>query len=137
LGQIRTIFSEKGFSLVENLVAMVILGIIGLVILTGLFIAARSNIISNEQTRAESLARSQIESIQNQTYSPADPPVYSEISIPADCQGYSFATPLAVRLDPAEDGLGSDDGLQKITVTVIRNSKTILTIEDYKVNKGP
>jgi len=130
-----TISSEKGFSIVENLAAMIILAVLGLLVLTGLFIAAKSTIISSEKTRAESLARSQMEYIQTQPYSAGNPPAYDLISIPSNCASYSFATPIVTRLDPKGDGVGNDDGLQKITLTVVRNSKTILTLEGYKVDK--
>jgi prepilin-type N-terminal cleavage/methylation domain-containing protein len=130
----KMIKSEKGFSLIETLIAIVLFGMIAVAVSLGLSMAARANIISDEQTTAESLARSQIEYIQKQPYdSINNPPVYSLVSnIPA---GYSIPAPLAIRLDPKNNGINNDDGLQKINITVLHGTKTIFTMEDYKVKK--
>ena len=125
------VHSNKGFSLLETLIAIAILAVISVAVLLGLSMSARANIMSDEQTTAESLARSQMEYIQQQPY--IDPPNYDVISNVPD--GYSIVTPLAVRLDPKNDGLGNDDGIQQITVTVMHGTKTILTLADYKVHK--
>jgi len=115
---------ERGFSLIETLIALTVFGLIAVCLLSGLTLALKSTIISNEQTTAESLAKSQIEYIQQQPYSNATPPAYSLISsLPT---GYAVDT-TATYLDP--------NGLQKITVTVQRNTKTVFTLEDYKVKK--
>jgi prepilin-type N-terminal cleavage/methylation domain-containing protein len=115
---------ERGFSLLENLVALAIFGIIAIGFLSGLTLGLKSNIINNEQTTAETLAKNQIEYIQQQPYSDAIPPVYSVISeLPA---GYTINT-TATYLDP--------NGLQKITVTVQRNTRTVFALEDYKVKR--
>ncbi|MBN1368031.1 MAG: prepilin-type N-terminal cleavage/methylation domain-containing protein [Dehalococcoidales bacterium] len=49
--------------------------------------------------------------------------------------GYSIVEPMVVRLDPENDGTGNDDGLQQIIVTVMHGTKTVLTLEDYKVSE--
>ncbi len=129
-----SINSERGFSLIETLLAVLILSIISVSVLIGLSTAASANILSDKQTTAGSLARSQVEYIQEQPYdSINNPPVYDVISNVPD--GYSIVTPLAVRLDPKNNGLGNDDGIQLITVTVMHGTKTILTLTDYKVLK--
>ncbi len=38
------------------------------------------------------------------------------------------------RLDPKHDGTTSDDGIQKISVTVLNKSVSILTVEGYKLH---
>ncbi len=123
---------EQGFTFIETLIGVVVFGLIGLAVLTGLTITARSNIISNEHTTAESLARTQMEYVQKQPYdSVHDPPEYGVISyIPTS---YSILTPMATRLDPVGDGTANDDGFQQITVCVLRNGKTLFTLEDFKV----
>ncbi len=126
---------EKGFSLVENLVAMLLLGIVGIVFLIGINVSAKSTIVGSEQTRAESLARSQMEYIQSQPYSTDNPPAYAAIDIPDDYAGYSFATPMAVHIDEDGNTTGSETGLQKITLNVVRNGKTVYSIEGYKANR--
>ena len=60
---------EKGFTLIEVLVALLILAIIGTGFLMALTIASKAIIIADERTTAESLARSQMEHAKNQDYS--------------------------------------------------------------------
>jgi len=52
---------ESGTTLIETLVALALLGAIGVAFLSGLATTSRATIIADEQTTAESLARSQIE----------------------------------------------------------------------------
>lgn len=126
--------SNKGYSLIETLIAVLILGVIGIAVFTGLSTAASANIVSDEQTTSGSIARRQIESIQQQAYdSVNNPPVYTLVSdLPA---GYSIVSPVVTRLDPKNNGTSNDDGLQQISVTVMHGTKTILTLVDYKVKK--
>ena len=134
LTKLIDIRSNTGYSLIETLIAVVILGVIGIAVFTGLSTAASANIVSDEQTTAGSIARRQIESIQQQAYdSINNPPVYTLITdLPA---GYSIVTPVVTRLDPKNNGTGNDDGLQEISVTVMHGTKTVLTLVDYKVKK--
>ena len=128
--------NQKGFSLIEVLLAMALVGILGTAIPSALSTANRATIISNKHAMAESLARSQIDSIQNQPYDKTNnPPVYTVISnLPP---GYSIVTPMAARLDPKGDGTSNDDGLQQISVTIKYDAKVAYTLIDYKVNFSP
>lgn len=125
--------SEKGFSLIENLVAMVVLGIIGVVVLSAITMAARSNIISDEITTAENLARNQMDFVQDLPYdSGNNPPVYGLIAdIPT---GYTIVVS-AARLNPENSDKEEDHGIQQIDVTISRGDKTINNLTDYKVNR--
>jgi len=134
--------NEKGFSLIEVVIALLLMGIIGIALLIGLATASKAIFIADERATAESLARSQMEYVKNQDYIDysADPhDVYDEITPPA---GYSIGS-TAVPFDPvtgqpySEAGgiFVQDDGIQKITVTVSHNGKEIITLEDYKVDR--
>jgi len=110
--------SERGFSLVEVVIAIALLGIVGVAFLGGLSTASKAIFIADERATAESLARTQMEYVRNQPYdadTTHNPPQYSKIpNIPA---GYDIDVS-AVRLDPKGDGTTNDDGIQKITVKV-------------------
>ena len=128
--------TQNGFSLIEVLLAMAIAGVLAIAIPGALSTANKTTLLSNEHTLAESLARSQMDYIQNETYDKTNnPPVYSVLSnLPA---GYSIVTPMAERLDPKGDGTTDDDGIQKITVTIKHGTKIVYTIIDFKVNTNP
>jgi prepilin-type N-terminal cleavage/methylation domain-containing protein len=128
--------TQMGFSLIEVLLAIAILGIIVPVIPAALSVANRTTMISNEHTVAESLARSQMDYVQNQSYdSQNSTPEY--LVLPDLPVGYSIVTPMATRLDPLGDGTARDDNLQRITVTVKRGTKTLYTLVSNKVNFKP
>jgi prepilin-type N-terminal cleavage/methylation domain-containing protein len=128
--------SQKGFSLVEVLLAMVLVGILGTAVPSALSGANRATMIANEHTTAESLARSQMDYVQNQPYDSVNAtPVYALIpNIPAP---YSIVMPMAQRLDPEGNGTADDDGLQQITVAVKNGGTVIYTLVDYKVKFNP
>jgi len=113
---------ERGVTLVETLVALAIFGLVAGVFLAGLSISSKSVMISQESVAAESLAKSQMESIKSQDYiadyDPGDPAKsYQAIDIPSDLVAQGYAIDIAVDqvdVTPADE-------LQKITVTVTRN----------------
>jgi len=142
---------EKGFTLIEVLVALLILAIIGTGLLMALTIASKAIIIADERTTAESLARSQMEHVKNQDYSTinvdwdytvtdsgpssSDPPDWwvsaPPPSVPDGYNANVSATPL-----PDPENPGSDlVGIQKITVTVSHLGDPVITLEDYKVDR--
>jgi prepilin-type N-terminal cleavage/methylation domain-containing protein len=124
----------NGMSLTEVLIAIAILGLVAVGILPALAIFYDRTAISEERTTSEQLAKSQMEGVKSQGYDFNSPPQYQKITgIPS---GY-FIGLAAARLDPKNDGLGNDDGMQKITVTVYKggdaSGKLLLTVEGYKV----
>ena len=134
--------NEKGFSLVEVLIALALLGIIAAAFLGGIATASKAILIADKRTTAESLARSQMEYIKNYPYDDINnPPQYEvdpELVIP---DGYNIYI-TAVRLDPKEDGTDNDDGIQEITVVIYHpydpinpDENIVITLEDYKVDR--
>jgi type II secretory pathway pseudopilin PulG len=126
---------SQGSTLTETLVALAILGIVGIIFLTGLGVSSKSLIVSQQRVTAESLTKSQVEYVKNSTYDETNnPPVYTidpDLSVP---EGYSISVS-AERLDPEGDGTGNDDGLQKIEVTVDFDGSTVFTLVSYLMNQ--
>ena len=112
--------NEKGFTLIEVLVALAIVSLVVVAFLTAINTAAKANIIANERTTAESLARSQMEDIKNQAYAGT----YLIIATPSN---YEIVSPITV--------VELQTGLQKVTVTIQHYGDTVFTLEDYKVNR--
>jgi len=112
----------RGSSLIETVIALALLGIIGLAFLSGLATTSNSRLVVDEHTAARILAESQMENIKKQTYAFA----YDPLAIPPEYIGYSAV----VDIDNMRNG-----NIQKITVTVIHHDREIETLESYKVNR--
>ena len=138
--------NEKGISLMEVVVALALLGIIGLAFLGALSTASKAVFITDERATAESLARTEMEYVKGQDYStdpwsydlpsggpPSDPPDWwdSDHTLPPGYDNYSLNVS-ATLLDPDGDGTGDDDGLQLITITVYHLGDTVIILEGYK-----
>lgn len=133
--------SQKGFALIEILVALALMGITAVGLLSGLSTTFRAGTISQERMVAESLAKSQWESIRAQDYiltadyDPNDPDkCYEKIVIPdeLDVKGYAIeiGTPQAI-ISPEDN----EFELQSITIVINCDSKQLLTISDYRVGR--
>lgn len=121
----KVIRSESGTGLIEILVALVVLGTVSVAFLSGLATASKANIITDEQTTAESLARSQMEWIKNAAYAAEYSP---PMPVGSDYTDYLTAITAEALYQP-------DDGIQKITITVSRYGKQLLVLETYKVDR--
>ena len=113
---------EKGASLIEVLVALTLLGIIGVSFLGGLGTSSNSRLIADEHASARIIAESQMEDIKKETYAFS----YDPSPIPPGYPGYSAT----VDVESMRNG-----NIQKITVSVRHHNKTITTLESYKVNR--
>jgi len=133
--------SEKGFALIETLVALALMGITAVGLLSGLATTFRAGTISQERVVAESLAKSQWEYIRAQDYiltadyDPDDPEKrYQLIAIPDELVVKDYT----VEIGTPATIIGPDDGefeLQSITVLINCDSKQLLTISDYRVGR--
>ena len=146
---LRMMRNEKGLSLLEVIIALALLGLVGLAFLGALSTASKAVIVTDERATAESLARTELEYVKSQKYSaedfipwsydlpygapPTEPPEWwdADHTLPPGYDDYSV-TVSAVSLDPYGDGTDDDDGLLQITVTVYHLEKLVLDLTGYK-----
>ena len=121
--------SESGTTLIETVVALALLGAIAVTFLSGLATTSKATIIANEQTTAESLARSQMDWVKNVAYAD-NATEYSPASIPGGKDYIAYSAAIV-----AEPLHATDDGIQKITVTIKHFDKEVLKLEGYKVDR--
>jgi len=122
---LRILQQQKGLGLVETLVAVAILGTAVVSFITALSAGMIAVGAQDEETAIQRLARSQLEYTKSYTYIPGIKS-YPTIAVPED-----YAIAVAISAVP-----GADANIQKITVTVSRDSQILLTISDYKVNRN-
>ena len=120
---------EKGFSLMETLLALGLVSLIAAALLAGMATVARGTIVADQQAAAETLARSQMEALKAAPYV-TGAVSYSPAPLPSDTEysGYAVNVTAAPLHTP-------DDGLQKVTVTISKNSRQIMALAGYKVNR--
>jgi type II secretory pathway pseudopilin PulG len=116
---------EGGIGLVEALVAVAILGLALTALLSAMSTGSMATSRTEERVTAENLARSQLEYVKSQPYRPLGTPYPTVTPYPDD---YS----VAVTSDIVPD---SDPHIEKITVTISRAGKELLTVDDYKVDR--
>ena len=121
--------SESGISFLETLIALAVLGIISVAFLSGLSTTSRAAAISDKRVAAESLARSQMESVKNAAYI-SEASEYTPTQIPSDESYTGFSVTIT-----AEPLASPDDGVQKITVTVLRSGVDFYVLEGYKADR--
>jgi prepilin-type N-terminal cleavage/methylation domain-containing protein len=151
--------SSPGFTLIEVLIALALFAIIAIVFAGGLATASRSVITADVRTNAESLVRTQMESIKQQAYKEGQQLVdgealYLKIASADIPYGYEICSVsrngtivncdngdpvIAVPWDSAAgerlEPLGADDGLQKITLVIKHEGREVITLEGYKVRR--
>ncbi len=122
----RLFRNQKGFSLIEVLISLALVGIIGVTFLGALGTAPKTVISTDERQTAKVIAEAQMEYIKSLASADGG---YTPLAIPAEYTGYSVLT---------EDGkipasyISGDEKLQKIIVTIQRNGKTVYVLEGYK-----
>lgn len=113
---------ERGISLIETIVALALLGIIGVAFLGALATTSTSRLVADEHVSARILAESQMEDIKKQTYAFS----YDPVPVSTEYPGYSAT----VNINNMRNG-----NIQKITITIKHHGQDIETLEGYKVNR--
>jgi type II secretory pathway pseudopilin PulG len=128
------------------MLAIALIGIIAVGLLLGFGGASRTMSIADERATAESLARSQMESIKNQPYidySESSHAVYAPIITPAkyniDFSVVPFNPDTGEDYDESGGVFDHDDGIQRITIFVTHDvftrSDKPLTLQGYKLHR--
>ncbi|MBI2829988.1 MAG: type II secretion system protein [Chloroflexi bacterium] len=120
---------ECGTTLIEVLVALVIIGTVGITFIGGVGLTSRATFITDEVSTAKSLAQSQMEKAKTATY------VYGATEyLPGDLPGGKDYNNYSVSI-AATPLRNPDDGIQKIAVTVMYSGRDVVRFEDYKVDR--
>ena len=127
---------QKGFTLLETLIALTILAVIAVSIFFALNISIKATARVDHHTTAESLIRTSMEIIKRCGFDLTNiPPLYQDsvdhhnicddiITIP---DGYDVVVS-AERLDPSDE-----ESIQKVTVSVDYDDELVMTTDAYKV----
>ena len=115
---------QRGLGLVETLVAVAILGTSVVAFVVALSAGSIAVGEQDEQVVAQSLVRTQLEYTKSYPYD-SEATTYPAVDLP---EGYAIS--VGVTAVP-----GTDADMQKITVTIFRESENVMTVEDYKVNR--
>lgn len=119
---------EKGFSIIESILSLGLLGILSIAFLGSVNTGTVANSISEEKMIAESLIRSEMEFIKSTSYqySTEEYPVDPSLELPP---GWDMP-------DPAVEALHEPDaGIQKITIVVQHKGIDELTATIYKMDR--
>jgi prepilin-type N-terminal cleavage/methylation domain-containing protein len=138
---------SRGFSMLEVVIAIALLGIIAVSVLSALQTAALALISADQRATAESLARSQMEYVRVQGYKEAPnggEVIYDPIEInPDELPSYTINSVnregtvvndvIGVPWDSGNNtAVYQDDGFQKIELVIKHDDKVLVTLEDFK-----
>jgi len=138
---------SRGFSMLEVVIAIALLGIIAVSVLSALQTAALALISADQRATSESIARSQMEYVKVQGYEEAPnggEVTYEKIEInPDESPGYTIwsvnrddevvADVIGVPWDSGNStAMYQDKGLQRIKVVIKHDDKVLATLEDFK-----
>jgi prepilin-type N-terminal cleavage/methylation domain-containing protein len=118
--------SSKGFTLIEVLVAMVLLSLFGVALLSALGTASKTLQLTDVKETARNLAEMQMESIKHQPWALGYNPVTSDPDIAAQYQGFE------VVITADEFPRLPETDLQKITVSIRFTGREVYSVVSFK-----
>ncbi len=113
--------NEKGFTALETIIAVALIGLISAAFMSALTTACESFVTVDSETTARNLAESQMEFVKGQAYSGN----YTPASVPAEYGGYT--------VEIITSQLRTD--IQRVTVSVDRGGEEITSLRSYKINR--
>ncbi|OGO17641.1 MAG: hypothetical protein A2Z15_01540 [Chloroflexi bacterium RBG_16_50_11] len=116
--------NQAGIGLVETLMAVAVLGTSVVAFVVGLSAGSLTVNEHDKETVSQSLAQTQMEYTKNYPYNPG------AVTYPALAVPPTYSVTIGVIAVP-----GTDTNIQKVTVSVLKDSVSILTVSDYKVNR--
>ena len=129
--------SEEGLSLIEVLMATTLLAICAAGLLVVLFQATTLLLRTNLQESARNLATAQLEYIKSQAYdsTTADASLTYLKNDELDIEyGLNTVVTDVERIHPIGSEQIEDEGVQKITITILQGSNSLTTLEGYKAD---
>jgi prepilin-type N-terminal cleavage/methylation domain-containing protein len=113
--------SEKGYTLIEVIVALALLGFISASFLGGVATTSTARVTADERTSAKILAESLMDTVKKLPYASS----YDDaITIPSEFTGYT-----------ANCTITNMNNIQKLIIAVQHRNRTVLKLENYKTNR--
>lgn len=130
---LRIFRRQKGFSLLEVLIAVGILGFVGAGVVTALDTNSRATLTLDQQVTATNLASAFLEQIKELSYDSTYPNIGDDITIPPQ---YS----VDIDIYFSDNGTAwvdtyNSETLQKIIISISKGERPILSICTYKTEK--
>jgi prepilin-type N-terminal cleavage/methylation domain-containing protein len=125
---IQKIKSEKGISLIEVLVALTIIGIVGVGYLSAMTASSRASISIDDMDTGRTIAQSQMEYIKEQAFQSSGT-YQANSTLMDEYPGYSVTIPQAAA------AVQRDAFIQKIVIIVSHGGKEVARLEDFKVKR--
>ncbi len=127
---------QRGETLVEILIALTLLAVVGVTFMLAISSGYITLASIEKKVNVDNLARAQLEYTKNCQYDPNTPPTYQTIDQLGPGDPYAITLPQGYAIDvTATPAHGSEDGVQQITVTILRDGVTLLLLDDFKVDR--
>jgi prepilin-type N-terminal cleavage/methylation domain-containing protein len=133
--------SEKGFTLIEVLVATALMSIVGIGLLAALGGASKVLLRADIRETARDLAQAQMEYVQSLDYEEDDPedpednPLFYDPLPDLDDKYPGFDVAVSASRIDRDGNPDNDDGLKKINIEISHNNKLVFTLEGMKLKK--